>query len=110
MIKRCIVFFALFIVSLEDNAQDFTLLKKSFWGQAWDPGDGVFLSQLDQFYYATPNKLCYSYESRLKVGVSVSKELGRHFGYDLNAQVWGLMPKEASTWVIIVSAKGEWII
>ena len=71
MIKRCIVFFALFIVSLEANAQDFTLLKKSFWGQAWDPGDGVFLSQLDQFYYATPNKLGYSYESRLKVGVSV---------------------------------------
>ncbi|MBI3019467.1 MAG: hypothetical protein HYY61_06225 [Deltaproteobacteria bacterium] len=112
MIKQCIVLFALLIVSLEANAQEFTLLKKSFWGQAWDPGEGVFLSQLDQFYYATPNKQGYSYESRLKVGVSVSSnevgELGRHFGYDLNARVWGLIPKEASTWVDVRSAYVEW--
>lgn len=107
MMKRCIVLFALFIVSLEANAQE-SLLKKSFWGQAWDAGDGVFLSQLDQFYYATPNKQGYTYESRLKVGVSVSKEWGHHFGYDFNARVWGLMPKEASTWIDIRSAYLEW--
>ncbi len=108
MIKRCIVLFALFIVSLEVNAQDLTLLKKSFWGQAWDAGDGVFISQIDQFYYATPNKQGYSYESRLKVGVSVSKDLSRHFNYTVDGRVWGLMPKEASTWIDIRSAFLEW--
>ncbi len=110
MIKRCIVLFALLIVSLEleTQAEEFTLLKKSFWGQAWESSEGVFLSQLDQLYYATPNKQGYSFESRLKVGVSVTKDMGAHFGYDVNGRVWGLMPKEASTWIDIRSAYIEW--
>ena len=114
MVKR-FVLFVLLIVSFEAQAQDFTLgsgsvplLKKSFWGQAWDSKDGIFLGQLDQFYYATPNKEGHSYESRLKVGVSVSKAIGRHFGYDIDARVWGLMPREASMWIDIRSAYLEW--